>query len=358
MKSTKKKSYGSLIAGLVLVVALAVVFMRGDQLKELVHTIDEGAPLLLVLAVAFQLAKYLAQAASFTWCFKCVDAKLPFATNLRLVFQTFFMDTAVPSFNISGTSVVIEVASRHGIEPGRSTGAALLRQISISAGFVIVMLLGFAILLVRGELEVGWLILGIIAVVIVGVMVAAMALAAMKPKLVLKVAAPFLHVADRVLARLHKKPIDERAKQLVDTYAQSAKHMVGNKGAIAAELGLNVLANIFEILCFASVGLAFGVHGLTTAICVYVVATLAATISPIPQGVGVVEAASLVAFTLFGVHQAAGMAVIMVYRAIIFWLPFLIGALLMQIDARHHKPDANVGANAGTTQSGSTEAAA
>lgn len=49
-----------------------------------------------------------------------------------------------------------------------------------------------------------------------------------------------------------------------------------------------------------------------------------------PQGVGVVEAAVLVAFTLFGINQATGMAVVMVYRGIVFWLPFLIGAVMIQ----------------------------
>ena len=55
-----------------------------------------------------------------------------------------------------------------------------------------------------------------------------------------------------------------------------------------------------------------------------------AMVSFTPQGVGVVEAAVLVAFTLFGIDQATGMAVVMVYRGIVFWLPFLIGAIMIQ----------------------------
>ena len=53
-------------------------------------------------------------------------------------------------------------------------------------------------------------------------------------------------------------------------------------------------------------------------------------ISFTPRGVGVVEAAVLVAFTLFGISQATGIAVVMVYRGIVFWLPFLVGAILIQ----------------------------
>ena len=53
-------------------------------------------------------------------------------------------------------------------------------------------------------------------------------------------------------------------------------------------------------------------------------------ISITPQGVGVVEAAVVVAFTSFGVSGAAGLSIALVYRGIVFWMPFLIGAILIQ----------------------------
>ncbi len=325
-----KKTVGKLIGGLVVVIVLAAIFMRGDQLKHLIDTIEEGAPLFLILAVVFQLSKYFSQALSFIWCFRSVGARMPYANCVKLVFQTYFLDTVIPSFNISGTTIVVEEAQARGIEPGRSTGAALLRQVSISAAFVIVMVIGFVLLAIVGKLEPGWLILGICAVAVVGALVGAMVLAAMKPDLVLRIAAPFERLIDRILMHFKKKPIDDQVNDLVETYASSAKLMVKNKMDIVRELSFSVLANILEIACFAFVGAAFGMHNLEVVICVYVVATLSGMISIVPQGVGVVEGASLVAFTLFGIDQATGMAIILVYRAIIFWMPFLIGAVLMQ----------------------------
>ena len=53
-------------------------------------------------------------------------------------------------------------------------------------------------------------------------------------------------------------------------------------------------------------------------------------ISFVPQGVGVVEAAVTVAFALFGIDSATGLAVVIVYRGIVFWLPFLVGAVVIQ----------------------------
>lgn len=325
-----KKNLKKILVGLVVVIVLAVIFLRGDQLEELVTTIERGAPLFLIGAVVFQLGKYFAQGASFIWCFKSVGSRLSLKEGIKLVFATFFVDTVIPSFNMSGTSIVIAEASHEHISAGKATGAALLRQVSINAGFLVIMVIGFAILGIAGGLNAGWIALGIIAILIVGGMVAAMAFAAMKPDLLLKLLAPLVRVIDRFLTKREKKPVDAWVKDTVNTYAQSAALMTKNKQDIGADLGLNVAASIFELGCFAFVALAFGVHDIEAMICGYVVVTLFAMISFVPQGVGVVEAAALVTFALFGIDQATAMAVIMVYRAIVFWLPFLIGAVVIQ----------------------------
>ena len=83
-------------------------------------------------------------------------------------------------------------------------------------------------------------------------------------------------------------------------------------------------------MAFCLVGLAFGIYDIEALICGYVVATLFAMISITPQGVGVVEAAVVVCFTAYGVSGAAGMAAVLVYRGIVFWMPFFIGAVFIQ----------------------------
>lgn len=325
-----RKNFGKILVGLVAVIVLAVVFMRGDQLENLITTIEKGTPLFLVLAVVFQLGKYFSQGASFIWCFKAVDARLGFWEGVKLVFSTFFVDTVVPSFNMSGTSVVIKEASRDNIAAGRATGAALLRQVSINAGFLVIMIIGFVILAIAGGLKPGWVALGIVAVLVVGGMVGAMAFAAAKPDLLIKWTAPLVKLADKVAAKFKKNSVDAWVKQTIDTYSSAAKMMVGNRRDVVIELALSVLASFFEMCCFAFTGVAFGVHSLEALVCGYVVVTLFAMLSIIPQGVGVVEAAALVTFSLFGIEQATGMAVVMVYRAIVFWLPFLVGAVVIQ----------------------------
>lgn len=54
-----KKNLKKILVGLVVVIVLAVIFLRGDQLEELVTTIERGAPLFLIGAVVFQLGEIL-----------------------------------------------------------------------------------------------------------------------------------------------------------------------------------------------------------------------------------------------------------------------------------------------------------
>ncbi len=348
--ATMKKSKGNIrliLIGVVIVIVLAVVFMRGDQLEKLVKTIQGGTPLFLILAVASQLCKYFSQGGSFIWCFRSVDSDLPFRETIKLVFGTFFVNTVAPSMNLAGTALVVDDAGKRGISAGRATGAALLMQLTIDSGFVVIMLIGFGVLTFTVGLQPGWLLLGLVAILLVGGLVTVMVLGGTRPQLVLKVLEPIERIVDKIARKLKRGPIDPWAESTVRSFSQASGLMVQHPSVTARAFLFSILASTCELGCFSFVGLAFGVHDIKALICGYVVATLFAMISITPQGVGVVEAAVLVAFTMFGIDQATGMAVIMVYRGIVFWLPFLIGAILIQRTKAF--------SNAGGTPKGSTK---
>ena len=330
VRKSSRSSLSKILAGGVVVIVLAVIFLRGDQLVELADTVRRGAPLFLALAVASQLGKYFAQGWAYIYCFRAVSEGFRFRDSIKLVFGTFFMNTVAPSLNLAGMTLVVDDAAKRGIPAGRATSAALLMQVTIDTGFVVIMLIGFGLLSVTVGLQPGWLLVGLLAVLLVSVLVTVMVVGGKRPELVIRVLTPFERLADRVLRKFKKGPIDGWADRTVRSFSEASGLIVQNPKKTAAAFGFSILASTFELGCFALTGVAFGVQAIEPLICGYVVATLFAMISFTPQGVGVVEAAVLVAFTLFGISQAMGIAVIMVYRGIVFWLPFLIGAILIQ----------------------------
>ncbi len=320
----------NLLIGLVIVIVLAVVLLRGDQLVELVETMKKGAAIPLVAALCTQLGKYFSQSFAYSFAFEAVDEHMDARSTLPLVFGTFFMNTIAPSLNLAGTTLVVDDARRRGIDPGKATSAALLMQITVDSGFATIMLVGFAILAFTVGLSPLWFLLGLLVIALVSAMVGVLVLGRKRPALVLRILRPVERLVDRIRARFKKASLDPWVERIVCSFSDAAGLIAHNPKATAKTFGCSIVASSCELACFCLVGVGFGVYHPEALICGYVVATLFAMISITPQGVGVVEAAVLVAFTSFGVSSAAGMAIALVYRGIVFWMPFLIGAILIQ----------------------------
>ena len=277
-----------------------------------------------------QLGKYFAQSFAYSFAFEAVDEHMDPRSTLPLVFGTFFMNTIAPSLNLAGTTLVVDDARRRGIAPGKATSAALLMQITVDSGFATIMLIGFAILAATVGLSPLWFLLGLVVIALVSVMVLILVLGRKRPALVLRILRPIERLVDRIRARFKKPPLDSWVERAVASFSDAAGLIGHNPKTTAKVFGCSIVASSCELACFCLVGVAFGVTYPEALICGYVVATLFAMISITPQGVGVVKAAVVVAFTSFGASSAAGLSIALVYRGIVFWMPFLIGAVLIQ----------------------------
>ena len=320
-----------LLIGLVIIIVCAVVFMRGDQLVELVETIKKGAVIPLIAAVCTQLGKYFAQSFAYSHCFKAVNERMKPRSTLPLVFGTFFMNTIAPSLNLAGTTLVVNDARKRGIEAGKATSAALLMQITIDGAFATIMISAFIMLALTVGLSPLWFLVGMLVIVLVSVMILIMVLGRRRPAIVLRALSPIERLVNSVLVRFKKKPLNPWAGKLVTSFSDAAGLIGQNPRPTLEAYGCSIIASLCELSCFCLVGLAFGVTPIEPLVCGYVVATLFAMISITPQGVGVVEAMVVVAFTAFGESSAAGMAIGLVYRGIVFWMPFIIGAILINV---------------------------
>ncbi len=320
-----------LLVGLVIIIVCAVVFMRGDQLVELVETMKQGSTLPLIAAVCTQLGKYLSQSFAYSHCFKAVGERMKPRSTLPLVFGTFFMNTIAPSLNLAGTTLVVNDARKRGIEAGKATSAALLMQITIDGAFATIMISAFIMLALTVGLSPLWFLVGMLVIVLVSVMILIMVLGRRRPAIVLRTLSPIERLVNSVLVRFKKKPLNPWAGKLVTSFSDAAGLIGQNPRPTLEAYGCSIIASLCELSCFCLVGLAFGVTSIEPLVCGYVVATLFAMISITPQGVGVVEAMVVVAFTAFGESSAAGMAIGLVYRGIVFWMPFIIGAILINV---------------------------
>ena len=319
---------------------LAFVFLRGDQLNELATTMAQGAMIPLVIAILTQLCKYFSQSFAYKYSFQAVGETMHPKNTLPLVFGTFFLNTVFPSLNLAGTTLVVDDARRRGIAPGKATSAALLMQITVDSAFATIMIISFAILALTVGLSPVWLLLGLIVILLVSCMIGIIALGNKNPELLIRILTPIASLINKVLVKIKKKPLNPWVEKTVMSFSSAAKLILKNPKSTAKAFGCSIIASCCELSAFALVGFSFGVSVPESLVCGYVVATLFAMISITPQGVGVVEAAVTVAFTAFGASATAGMAIGLVYRGIVFWMPFIIGAILIQT-TKTFRPESN-----------------
>ena len=327
--SVLKPSIQKLLVGFVIVIVLAFVLLRGDQLVELVETMKRGAVIPLIVAILTQLGKYYAQSWSYHFTFASVDEKMGPRETLPLVFGTFFMNTIAPSLNMAGATLVVDDARRRGIEGGKAMSAALLMQMTIESGFMTIMIIGFIMLQLTGNLSPAWFLTGLVVVVMVGFMGGIMFIGRKSPQMLVGLL-PVERLVNKVVRKFGRKPREPWAERAVASFGDAAGTIAGNPRTAAKAFGCSIAASTCELAAFCLVGLAFNITDPEALICGYVIATLLAMISPVPQGVGFVEAGVMVLFSAYDINAAAGMASVLVYRGLVFWMPFLIGAVLIQ----------------------------
>lgn len=324
-----KNNIQKILIGVIIIVVLAFVLLRGDQLNELIETMKGGSTIPLIFAVLTQLAKYFAQSFAYSFSFKAVGERMRARETLPLVFGTFFMNTIAPSMNLAGTTLVVDDARRRGIDPGKSTSAALLMQITIDGAFTTVMIIAFVLLLCTVGLNPLWIVMGSVVVCLVGAMIGLLILGRKNPGLLNVLLTKIEKLINKLLSKFKQKPLKPWAEGIVTNFSDASSLVAKNMKWVFAAYGCSLFASCCELSCFALVGISFEILAPEPLICGYVVATLFAMISITPQGVGVVEAMIIVAFTAYGQNAAAGTATGIVYRGIVFWMPFIIGAILM-----------------------------
>lgn len=324
-----KNNIQKIFIGVLIIIVLGFVLIRGEQLDELIQTMKNGSPIPLVVAILSQLCKYFVQGCAYSQSFKAVGETMKIRNTIPLVFGTFFLNTIAPSMNLAGTTLVVDDARRRGIDPGKSTSAALLMQITIDGAFTTVMIIAFTILLCTVGLNPLWIIMGCVVVCLVLTMISILVIGKRNPALLDKILCKIEKLVNKIIEKFHHKPLKPWAKRIVENFSEASNLVSQNMKNVLAAYGFSLIASICELTCFALVGVSFEIFVPEPLICGYVVATLFAMISITPQGVGVVEAMVVVAFTAYNQNGAAAAATGLVYRGIVFWMPFIIGAVLM-----------------------------
>ncbi len=311
------------------IVAMCFLLANMDYLNSFVDTLQTGALIPLVVSVVLMLARHLVQAASYDAAFEAVGHATGFWHNVVLIFSLVFINTFCLFSGATGVAFIIDDAHRRGCDAGQSTSGAILSQIGYFAAVFVISVIGFLTMLISGDMNTLFLIGGL---ALAGVLVGLSSLFVVghrRPSVLYKLFGFVERAVNKVL-RVAKRSLSPGwGEKTATSFKESANILASNPKGTVVCIAYAAFSAILNMACLVAIGYAFGFDNVSALIAAFSVAAISVILSPTPQGVGVVEAAITAILTAAGCSVATAAAIALVYRGIMFWVPFCIGALLL-----------------------------
>ena len=332
MATTEKTSKKGLLSSALFWIIAAAIFIallwKSEDIGEVVATIKSGALIPLIVAFALQFCKYFAQCMAYRSAYAVVGVEASSASLMPLIFASVFLNTFTGGTAMA--AMAVDDCRRRGASVGKSASVMVLTQAAFYAGFVVIMVIVFMVMQAAGYLQMWEILLGMVFVIIVAFFCGVLIVGGMKPNLLgkffaipEKIAAWFM----RTIRRPEPKPW---AANLAESFGEASVSIKEKPRSAAKCFGNMTLSSAVDLLCFIAVGFAFNVTQTDALMAGFVMSTILILCSPTPQGIGFVEAGATLAITAYGVPATFAAAVLLVYRVLCFWLPFLVGAILLR----------------------------
>ena len=317
---------------LVLVVALVVVAItQRDQVVQIIQAMARGATLPLVVAFALEGCRILFHALAYTRSFRVIGADVPLRATVPAWFKAVFMNTIVSSGGVSGMAAVVDAARSRGVAVGSATSATVFTQTCFYSASFLIILIGFFVMGVSGTLSVRDVlfgsVIGVSAVVFLGLLL----LGHLKPGLLQR----FMRGVERLVVRLCRLVHLKRTPQpwadgLVRSFSTAASELSRRPRKALGVFGTMVIAMGFDMLAFMAAGFAFGITRPDALLGGYVTALVFNSFTVTPGGVGVVETLASAVLSGYGYPGTLAVSAVLTYRALMYWIPFAVGGVMMR----------------------------
>lgn len=311
------------------IVAVCFLIANADYLASFLATLKTGALVPLVVACVLMLARHLVQAASYDAAFEAVGHKTGFWHNVVLIFSLVFINTFCLFSGATGVAFIIDDAHRTGADAGTSTSGAILSQIGYFAAILVISVIGFLTMLLSGSMNTLFLVGGLALAAVLAALSSMFVVGYRKPRILFRLFLGIESLINKALGLLKKHLKPAWGRNMASSFISSASILAKNPQGTLVTVAYASFSAILNMACLVAIGYAFGFENVAALVAAFAVAAISVILSPTPQGVGVVEAAIAAILTAHGCSLATATAIALVYRGIMFWIPFCIGALLL-----------------------------
>lgn len=293
--------------------AITVVVRHVGEFEHFVELTERARPIWLLVAVALQLATYISVAAGWRAVLRRAGAPQPLGKLLPVAISKLFADQALPGAGLGGHVLLVNRLMALGTPRGTAVAALLVSMIGYYAAYAFLALFMLFVLWLHREAT----------ALLVGFVTAFLLIAVTIPTVALWLRRRGSRPLPPSIERL--RPI----QKLLDIVGEAPPDLVKDRGLLVQVTLFNgavFLADAATLAaCLLSLGLPFAP---STAFIALMAGSIAATLAPIPMGLGSFEASATAMLSALGIPFAAALTAILLLRGLTLWLP-LIPSLLM-----------------------------
>jgi uncharacterized membrane protein YbhN (UPF0104 family) len=312
--------------GLLSLTVLILVVLKVGELERFVQLARGAEPKWLLLALALQLATYACTASVWRSSLARAGAPYPLRSLIPLSLAKVFIDQLLPSGGLSGAVILVRGLARRGIDAAIAGQTLLVALVSFYSAYLIAALAALAVLWLDHQTKP--------ALVVAGAVFGALAVGT------------FAAVA---LLRRRGVPPEWLTKvpdiaDLFTKVATAPSTLLRDKRLISVTIALQLGVFALDTLTFWAIFLALAQPtGVATAFATFMAASVAATIGPIPLGLGTFEGTAVALLHVLGVEVEAALAATLLLRGLTFWLPMVPGLWLARREMAAFPPEADPG---------------
>ncbi len=303
-------AFRSIWLGLLLLLAVVVSVSHLGDIERFVGLMEQAAPGWLLVALALQIGTYFAVAKLWQLALAGGGVHLRLITLMPLSLAKLFSDQALPTGGMSGTAFVVAALHRKGIPNDLCMAVMLVSLVAYYAAYLIFTTVSVLLLWLYHGLT-AWTV-GVTALfVLVSAAISGGALwlrtrgGRPLPSFLLRV--PGLEAMFR-------------------SFSQASAGLVRDQPLLASAVMLHGVVFLLDASTLWVMLRAIGVDpSFSEVLPSFVMASVVATLSPIPLGLGTFEATCVILLSAGGVPIEAALTATLLLRGFTLWLPMLPG---------------------------------
>ena len=311
-------------AGVILLCGVIVVVLRIGDIERFLDLARRARPLWLMAGLVLQALTYVCAAGVWKVVLARAGMPRPLGTLVPLGVAKLFTDQAIPSSGISGSILVVQSLLRRGVPSSVCAGTLLVGLISFYIAYALAVAASLVILAEHRAID-----------------SAIVAIAAAFSLIAVGVPAGALWLRHWMTGRL-RRGIEQipGIALLMRAVADAPGQLLRDPVLLSKTAALQFLIFVLDATTLYVMLLAVGSPVPPGAVFAsFVIADAAATVGPIPLGLGAFEGACTAILNLLSVPVETALTATLLLRGFTFWLPMLPGLWIARRELRQPASD-------------------